>query len=250
MLLFIRSPSKDRIVAPEFQYISCYSLSATLVTDTANAIEFQYISCYSLSNRYEWEYSPDELFQYISCYSLSAELLATKKAKEVFQYISCYSLSESYNLETYQSVSVSIHLMLLFISIRSVRVRCHNGVSIHLMLLFIFAGTTNNDRFLTFQYISCYSLSMGMRLIDADKIMFQYISCYSLSKAARYAFGSLRSFNTSHVTLYRKLLLKQYFDSRFQYISCYSLSSTTHNLISSLNVSIHLMLLFIDILLY
>ena len=142
----------------------------------------------------------------------------------MFQYISCYSLSESYNLETYQSVSVSIHLMLLFISIRSVRVRCHNGVSIHLMLLFIFAGTTNNDRFLTFQYISCYSLSMGMRLIDADKIMFQYISCYSLSEQIQQWQINMVCFNTSHVTLYRSETQMGLRKILFQYISCYSLS--------------------------
>ena len=75
-----------------------------------------------------------------------------------------------------------------------------------------------------FQYISCYSLSFAKEILDIACKGFQYISCYSLSQPGigiDYATG-------------------------FQYISCYSLSSIhlTTTLISE--VSIHLMLLFIN----
>ena len=98
-------------------------------------------------------------------------------------------------------------------------------------------------------------------------VTFQYISCYSLSlcwcAVLRITFG----FNTSHVTLYRKgwrdfqwfvkvsiHLMLLFIDGVltafvavfvFQYISCYSLSSGRCMSLALPAVSIHLMLLFI-----
>ena len=77
---------------------------------------------------------------------------------------------------------------------------------------------------LTFQYISCYSLSGDSPEIMIYALSFQYISCYSLS-----AIGSNK--NIYHFA--------------FQYISCYSLSLSRYKLFVSTDVSIHLMLLFI-----
>ena len=54
----------------------------------------------------------------------------------LFQYISCYSLSKCPDSKCY-SINVSIHLMLLFISLRPYRPSGRRRVSIHLMLLFI-----------------------------------------------------------------------------------------------------------------
>ena len=53
---------------------------------------------------------------------------------------------------------VSIHLMLLFIW-RWNRGKTPGRVSIHLMLLFIVSRIGSEAFFITFQYISCYSLS-------------------------------------------------------------------------------------------
>ena len=123
-----------------------------------------------------------------------------------------------------------------------------SGVSIHLMLLFI-----------------------GMReILFKAKRMFQYISCYSLSGEMYGLNSSQSSFNTSHVTLYRKNMIKYKRNIMFQYISCYSLSCpvpilpwllTAFQYISCYSlsdncvaapvydsfVSIHLMLLFIQL---
>ena len=54
-------------------------------------------------------------------------------------------------------------------------------------------------------------------------------------------------FNTSHVTLYRCYIHRRYEERiLFQYISCYSLSKTEkHQVNIPMDVSIHLMLLFI-----
>ena len=78
-------------------------------------------------------------FQYISCYSLSFFLYSGWLCILSFQYISCYSLSEYYIISK-ELITVSIHLMLLFISCT------HDMMEFNIL----------------FQYISCYSLS-GMR---------------------------------------------------------------------------------------
>ena len=54
--------------------------------------------------------------------------------------------------------------------------------------------------------------------------MFQYISCYSLSTISWNTILIWRSFNTSHVTLYRCGCCMGSGVDKFQYISCYSLS--------------------------
>ena len=79
--------------------------------------------------------------------------------------------------------SVSIHLMLLFIRAGNQAAETGRRVSIHLMLLFIGICTLCNCQRISFQYISCYSLSWFGGLIR----------------------NAVRSFNTSHVTLYRKM---------------------------------------------
>ena len=72
--------------------------------------------------------------------------------------------------------------MLLFIGNQCHACDERNVVSIHHMLLFIVYG------------LSCL-------LILSE---FQYITCYSLSKTDIQTTGETASFNTSHVTLYRK----------------------------------------------
>ena len=145
---------------------------------------------------------------------------------QTFQYISCYSLSIIKLFRKDCSINVSIHLMLLFITVCQIPVKGEQG----------------------FQYISCYSLSCFSRRSVIFHIPFQYISCYSLSGGHFVYFSVYLCFNTSHVTLY--LLRREYkkrgaerfntshvtlylvrrpYQKRgqeFQYISCYSLSIT------------------------
>ena len=75
---------------------------------------------------------------------------------------------------------------------------------------------------------------------------FQYISCYSLSSDPRAKLKPEHCFNTSHVTLYPRIISTYIFHSSFQYISCYSLSSIHLSTTLISEVSIHLMLLFIN----
>ena len=131
-----RDTVKEWDFQKQFQYISCYSLSAnrypkellrlsfntshvTLylrrIIACGNQLMFQYISCYSLSIRKSGTESKRETFQYISCYSLSLKTLAEQMLSNKFQYISCYSLSGIPHLRCRDGMEVSIHLMLLFI---------------------------------------------------------------------------------------------------------------------------------------
>ena len=98
-------------------------------------------------------------------------------------------------------------------------------VSIHLMLLFIMSDEEIKKQYTEFQYISCYSLSKQtnkdewFRGVSIHLMLlfirnnsyypmyepwFQYISCYSLSLTDIGKSVWLMSFNTSHVTLYRR----------------------------------------------
>ena len=119
---------------------------------------------------------------------------------------------------------VSIHLMLLFIPSRHTN-NCKNfrfntshvtlyqfvlihqgellsGFNTSHVTLYRSCGRGSTSSY-TFQYISCYSLSVSHIFVVGTEWKFQYISCYSLSIA--------------------KLSCK-YYTIQFQYISCYSLS--------------------------
>ena len=141
----------------------------------------------------------------------------------MFQYISCYSLSawKAKGLALHTSFNTS-HITLYQTSGTGTDRR--KQVSIHLMLLFIGKGCSNFSCLYTFQYISCYSLSLPLT----------GFRCWLLR------------FNTSHVTLYRVSESDTFRTLwTFQYISCYSLSKKSCIHICCFMVSIHLMLLFI-----
>ena len=208
-------------------------------------ITFQYISCYSLSYHKRIGRYVVTGFQYISCYSLSMTSKHYKYFQPKFQYISCYSLSRKYPWGNQREIGVSIHLMLLFILRQKTTDRtdgCFNTSHVTLYRRWTF----QNRWQWTFQYISCYSLSIPEDVQDKIKKLFQYISCYSLSKISRpwsavqipfqyiscYSLSNYDKlsdawdycFNTSHVTLYPSRLLSVQCRRVFQYISCYSLS--------------------------
>ncbi len=115
------------------------------------------------------------------------------------------------------------------------------------MLLFIAMDKYGISLTDSFQYISCYSLSLAEWIDYVNAIKFQYISCYSLSlfkvgqivKCRLFQYISCYSLSClSDIDFYRAIL--------FQYISCYSLSNLCYKSGPFLHVSIHLMLLFIQ----
>ena len=136
--------------------------------------------------------------------------------------------------------------MLRFITTAMHRRTWSNTISIHLMLRFIKNLMVVVPRKASFQYISCYGLSQNIRDWCHPVRTFQYISCYGLSTTNKHMFIWWNHFNTSHVTVYPRLLaLKRNQNSdfntshvtvylvvdnnlpksrKFQYISCYGLS--------------------------
>ena len=141
---------------------------------------------------------------------------------------------------------ISIHLMLLFITVWMYHPCSRCSISIHLMLLFICNQNCDSRCGWLFQYISCYCLSKIQGASIKYCYGFQYISCYCLSYPVHCLHHSLPHFNTSHVTVYLlhppnnpyplsiSIHLMLLFISStnitvgkliiFQYISCYCLS--------------------------
>ena len=91
MLLFIAGKRIKKRRAEEFQYISCYCLSAIVV-----------------------DFSPCELCFNTSHVTVYPASFALQLFASMFQYISCYCLS-IYRRNKNGRICVSIHLMLLFI---------------------------------------------------------------------------------------------------------------------------------------
>ena len=96
-------------------------------------------------------------------------------------------------------------------------------ISIHLMLRFISAHMFLYACASSFQYISCYGLSWYLEQFPRYKdisihlmLRFIFVFCI-LATVSAY-------FNTSHVTVYRNIILHHSNQILFQYISCYGLS--------------------------
>ncbi len=135
------------------------------------------------------------------------------------------------------------------------------------MLLFIGFLRSNIELPRSFQYISCYCLSVCGRgtclsdvisihlmllfinfplLLPLFAIAFQYISCYCLSLPHVNYTANTSYFNTSHVTVYHIICAIPEDYKLFQYISCYCLSTRRKTKPRFVRISIHLMLLFIN----
>ncbi len=142
-------------------------------------------------------------------------------------------------------ISVSIHLMLLFIRDSTETLGANRGVSIHLMLLFIYRCLFNDivRRGFNTSHVTLYQVKPSglLRRPVSIHLMLLFILLYH----ARNHLSTC--FNTSHVTLYRGTGKKDGgLFTTFQYISCYSLSVIYSSRSKAKNVvSIHLMLLFI-----
>ena len=107
----------------------------------------------------------------------------------IYNILYCFNTSHvtlyrKYSCQNSRRRWVSIHLMLLFISLCRQILLPDSPVSIHLMLLFIEKQRIAGESKGKFQYISCYSLSSVDTARSLVKMKFQYISCYSLSKTS------------------------------------------------------------------
>ena len=206
---------------------------------------FQYISCYSLSAYRSFENEVVLLFQYISCYSLSNSTERHEARYQVSIHLILLFILEAM-VGIYLNTFVSIHLMLLFIFFWTGYPHVQGNVSIHLMLLFILEGVQISMDDSLFQYISCYSLSRAVDIMETASVVSIHLMLLFINML-RCSRGIKRRFNTSHVTLYRGTGKKDGgLFTTFQYISCYSLSVIYSSRSKAKNVvSIHLMLLFI-----
>ena len=190
-------PTHERI----FQYISCYCLSYHLFRPRSRPRISIHLMLLFIMFRHWWLRIHCR-FQYISCYCLSHFCTGNRFAVLLFQYISCYCLSRSYHLLFY-SISISIHLMLLFIMQVFFDVRITCLISIHLMLLFISTcSLVTVPPPLISIHLMLLFIAFGFILFFFD-IKFQYISCYCLSYSSNKELVDLKDFNTSHVTVYR-----------------------------------------------
>ena len=224
MLLFITGTVIDGGTLSKFQYISCYSLSylSGISNSSHRSFNTSHVTLYL-------EYIKlDEVcrqkFQYISCYSLSRTFAKYPDRTACFQYISCYSLSLNIGAKVMITVKFQ-YISCYSLSRRFLKPLIIILVSIHLMLLFI----CNRE-------CACavvWSVSIHLMLL--------FIGEHMLKMRAR-----SRSFNTSHVTLYRELR-----SGSISIIWCFNTSHVTLYLLhrnmglEGSCVSIHLMLLFI-----
>ena len=121
-------------------------------------------------------------------------------------------------------MAISIHLMLLFIEDTGSQHQILLRISIHLMLLFIISGPLFAPLSTTFQYISCYCLSSPLASIAVCKFISIHLMLLFIPKEKQ----------------------DNRIEQIFQYISCYCLSDRSESAtVSSTDISIHLMLLFI-----
>ena len=157
MLLFIITTTSTSSGYARFN-TSHVTLYPMLIVGCNTIIGFQYISCYSLSNGFIVAYIFPIRFNtsHVTLYPCNTSSTSTSSKRfntshvtlylvqitnqfllSSFQYISCYSLSTQKDRNNNCNTSVSIHLMLLFISGQYRAMIIPLFVSIHLMLLFI-----------------------------------------------------------------------------------------------------------------
>ena len=142
---------------------------------------------------------------------------------------------------------ISIHLMLLFITMSPVRFPVSFPISIHLMLLFIVETSkiaTPKANFNT-SHVTVYHRHFPLVCLC---VPFQYISCYCLSSLAKNVVFALLHFNTSHVTVYQSSIVKS---APPNFISIHLMLLFIRMYLEKMRtvrpISIHLMLLFIPV---
>ena len=153
-----RSPlSRWMLRSPRFNtsHVAIYRRKSTEVEDSKHSFNTSHVAIYLLLHLPLLWLSP--------CFNTS--------------HVAIYRIVETCSCTV---LSVSIHLMLLFIFTKTLQSSGAKRVSIHLMLLFI-------------PVFKCLRFSV---------VGFQYISCCYLSSTQFYSAEQKRSFNTSHVAIY------------------------------------------------
>ena len=110
--------------------------------------------------------------------------------------------------------------MLLFIILILSKI----AISIHLMLLFIGVETLETGEVMEISIHLMLLFILAQLVKENNYLLFQYISCYCLSMIQQQVPQQMQNFNTSHVTVYLLCI---------------------HQFCFFLQISIHLMLLFI-----
>ena len=190
--------------------------------------------CYCQSNSIIYN-----IYNILYCFNTSHVTLYRSETSWHCMWMICFNTS---HVTLYQICTISLRLLQLRFNTSHVTLYPDPPTRV-----------THNKKF---QYISCYSLSSRYNYPSIHQCGFQYISCYSLSLLIMWFGIDELSFNTSHVTLYRKISIKGYWQgrvsihlmllfinlnirkepdkNRFQYISCYSLSAVRCRLNSPL----------------
>ena len=148
-------------------------------------LRFQYISCYCLSDSADDNSNRSKKFQYISCYCLSNPIARIPIPEHHFN---------TSHVTVYRLAGYVIH---------------DNSLNFNTSHVTVYPeGMAESFEETSFQYISCYCLSYLIHLKQYQLSLFQYISCYCLSNQHPTLMRDLANFNTSHVTVYRKLCTK------------------------------------------
>ena len=181
MLLFIVSDVQSKVEKKAFQYISCYCLSQLMDWKKDAKIHFNtsHVTVYHGASGQQLMENENFNTSHVTVYPARWGVYV---GEMIFQYISCYCLSvEVFRIREQNN---SFQYISCYCLSRYTMIKLNRRIiSIHLMLLFIF------------------TLNHG----GSIQILFQYISCYCLSFSEVIPGPSTNDFNTSHVTVYRKI---------------------------------------------
>ena len=119
----------------------------------------------------------------------------------MFLFILYYEVGTSADVEHFNTSHVLIYLP------KRKRTPLNLLISIHLMFLFIYNARDFNQSLVLFQYISCSYLSHQALYLYFCLWEFQYISCSYLSLKITKVHQHKTYFNTSHVLIYRSMII-------------------------------------------
>ena len=122
-----------------------------------------------------------------------------------FQYISCYCLSECSWQQRYLPTNFNTSHVTIYLE-RNQVIMTKLWISIHLMLLFIDMVAGRFFHSSIFQYISCYCLSLRTDLLQNLHPNFNTSHVTVYRSLVIFRHQNELHFNTSHVTVYSKLL--------------------------------------------
>ena len=158
MLLFINNETAQVAQEILFQYISCYCLSPSGCTTLVAVAPFQYISCYCLSVIRIAIAGADGYFNtsHVTVYRRYREPASNIVTDFNTSHVTVYPCSAKTSLpDLYHFNTSHVTVYLLHPPNNPYPL----SISIHLMLLFISSTNITVGKLIIFQYISCYCLS-------------------------------------------------------------------------------------------